>query len=152
MQVISKRKIALLLGLSIFINANAATCTVSNDGLNFGNYNPLALTDTTTTVNVQVSCSGLVSNVSYDIKLSSGSSGNINTRKLLNGANEIVYNIYTESSYTSIWGDGITGNAVVGTATAPAETKSHTGYAIIPHSQAITPGLYSDNITITLTY
>ncbi len=147
-----KRKIALILGLSILINANAATCTVSNDGLNFGTYNPLGLTDTASTFNVQVACTGLSSNLSYDIKLSSGNSGNINTRKLLNGTEQLVYNIYTEASYTSIWGDGITGNAVVGTAVAPTDTKNHTGYAIIPHSQAITPGLYSDNITITLTY
>lgn len=150
--MINKQKIALILGLSIFINANAATCSVTNDGLNFGTYNPLAITDTTSTFNVQVACSGLVSNISYDIKLNAGNSGNINTRKLLNGANEIIYNIYTESGYTSIWGDGINGNAVVGTANAPSETKNHTGYAIIPHSQAITPGTYSDNITITLTY
>ncbi len=147
-----KKNIALILGLGILINANAATCSVSNDGLNFGTYNPFNLTDTSSTFNIQVTCSGLASNLSYDIKLNAGNSGNINTRKLLNGTEQLVYNIYTEASYTSIWGDGITGNTVVGTAVAPTDTKNHSGYAIIPHSQAITPGAYTDNITITLTY
>ncbi len=150
--MISKKHIAFILGFSIFLNANAATCSVTNDGLNFGEYNPLNLTDTTSTFNVQVSCSGLVGNVNYDIKLNSGNSGNISLRKLTNGANQLSYNIYTDSAHTTIWGDGFTGNAVTGTATAPADTKNHTGYAIIPQSQGIAPGAYTDNITITLTY
>ncbi len=46
----------------------------------------------------------------------------------------------------------VNGIAGTDTATLNISATAVTGYAIIPHSQAITPGLYSDNITITLTY
>jgi spore coat protein U-like protein len=68
-------------------------------------------------------------------------------------AGTLNYNIYTTAARNTVWGDGTASTAtVVGTGTGLLQTV--TVYGQIPAGQAatVTPGNYSDTVTITVTF
>ncbi len=136
------------------------TCTVSGSTLNFGNYNPLSGSTVRINSAITISCSQTVggSTVNYTIALSTGASNSYATRTLLNGVHSLNYNLYTSSSYGTVWGDGSGGSSTVSGSGNLALlggtfTNTATVYGQIPALQTtVIPGAYSDTITITLTY
>ncbi|MBS0288665.1 MAG: spore coat protein U domain-containing protein [Proteobacteria bacterium] len=133
------------------------TCSVASQPLVFGNYHVQNGTQTTTTGNVQVTCSALVAglNVSYNIKLNSGSSGNFSARTLKSGANNLNYNLYTSATYAQVWGDGSGSTVIVSDAyilSLLSVTRNYTVYGKIPALQNVAVGAYSDTITVTVEY
>ena len=73
------------------------------------------------------------------------------------GAVVLNYNLYSNSTRTTVWGDGtgstqtVLGSNQVKPAT-PTFTDNFTVYGSVPALQDAAVGAYSDNITITLTY
>lgn len=149
-------------------NAHAlgATCTVSSTGMAFGAYQPVTLAgeltsvDKTSTANVRVVCTGLLALGGYTISLgpSTYGTGNlISTRYLnntTNGGAYMAYNIFTENTYTTIWGNGTTGSLVTGTSALiiGTSTNNHTVYGKVPAGQnTLKAGSFSDSLTMTLT-
>jgi spore coat protein U-like protein len=55
-------------------------------------------------------CSG---NYTYDIRLSSGSSGSYSGRSMANGGHHLAYSLYVNSTRTSVTGDGSSGTYTV---------------------------------------
>jgi spore coat protein U-like protein len=153
----------LVLGLACAPLAPAATtvnCTVSTTGIAFGIYNPLNAVADASTGTIKVLCSGSgtgSANVTLSVTLSTGLSGSYATRKMFSGANALNYNIYWSTAYNQIIGDG-TGGSFAGTAgpfAVPAggsNTATGTFYGLLPASQDVAPGAYSDVITVTVTY
>ena len=131
------------------------SCTVSATGIDFGNYNPVAVGDNDSTGTVRVRCTLLVALAgSYTIELNKGSSSTYAPRKLTNGASTLNYNIYTTNARNVIWGDGTGGSQSVTTNfTALLGIDQTTNvYGRIPAGQNAVIGSYSDLITVTLVF
>ena len=67
----------------------------------------------------------------------------------------MAYNIFTESAYTTIWGNGSTGSMVTGTSALilGTSTNNHVVYGKVPAGQStLKAGNFSDALTMTLTY
>ena len=150
-------------------NAHAlvATCSVSSTGMAFGIYQPLTFAgkltsvDKTSTANVSVVCTGLLATGGYTISLgpSTYGTGNlISTRYLNNATNggaNMAYNIFTEGTYTTIWGNGTTGSLVTGTSALiiGTSTNNHTVYGkVLAGQNTLKAGSFSDSLAMTLTY
>jgi spore coat protein U-like protein len=143
--------------------AHAATsinCTASASGIAFGIYNPLSAFADASTGTLKVTCNGSgtgSANVTVNVTLSAGLSGSYAARKMLSGVNSLKYNIYWSTAYNQIIGDG-TGGSFAGSAgpfVVPAGGSNFatgTLYGLIPASQDVAPGAYSDVITVTVTY
>lgn len=157
------RTIGLAAGLGLLPMAQAATtvnCTASASGIAFGIYNPLSATANASTGNLNVVCNGSGTgsvNVTLTVTFSTGMSGTYANRQMFSGANTLNYNIYWSAAYNQIVGNG-TGGSFSGTAgpfpVAAGGTSTATGtlYGLIPASQDVVPGGYSDVITVTVTY
>lgn len=138
------------------------SCTVSSDGVSFGDFNAFG-SNVDVTGTVTVSCSGVVSlidhMVEYDIALNKGLySASFDPRQMGNGTYRLNYNLYRESTRNQIWGDGTGGTWVVSgtiplTILLPSGSAEHVVYGRIPGPQATAhEGDYSDTITVTVTY
>lgn len=156
---------ALVLGLTLAVPAQAlclpavCTCTVSTTPVAFGSYSPLAFGNTDTTGSVKVGCGGVVGLlIPYNIAISAGGSGSYTDRRMSNGAYSLHYNLYTDPSYSTLWGDGSSATQIVSWSVtldvlglAPLQT--HWIYGRIPGRQlTVVPGSYADTISVTLTY
>jgi spore coat protein U-like protein len=138
----------------------ACSCGVSATGVLYPTYAPQATSPTTGTGVVSVNCSiisGLVSLVvSYSINLSTGSSGTFSARTMTQGSSALSYNLYTNSTHATVWGDTTGGTSDVTDsyllALGPATTKNYTVYGQIPISQNVIAGSYTDSIVVTITY
>lgn len=131
------------------------SCSVSASGITFGNYDPLASSDTVATGSIDVSCTLTVALPgSYDIALSTGSSGSYSSRMMSNGSTNLNYNLYTSPSYTQVWGDGSGGSSKVNRSFSALllMNQTTTVYGRIPALQNIAAGAYADTITVTITY
>jgi spore coat protein U-like protein len=135
------------------------TCTLATTNAAFGSYNPLAFGNTDTTNTIKVSCGGVAGLlIPFNIALSAGSGGSYANRRMKSGANWLAYNLYTDASYSTVWGDGSSATQLVSAGVtldvlglAPAQTF-HV-YGRIPGRQLTTvPGVYSDTLSVTLTY
>lgn len=133
------------------------TCTIAANPFNFGSYAPLSGTTTSTTGTVSVTCSALIAglNVSYVISLTSGSSGTYTARKMQFSPYQLNYNLYTDAAYSTVWGDGTASTSTVSDSYNLAlisMTRNYTVYGLIPASQQVGAGSYTDTITATVTF
>lgn len=138
--------VALLLGGCA--SAHAA-CTLSVVGLNFGTYNTFNALDTKIATTMDVACSA---NTPYTVSLSSGS-GSFAQRTLTNGTHLLAYNLYLDSAYLGVWGDGSSGTGTAsGMGTGISKKTTFTVYGRVPAGQNAYVGSYSDTITVTVTF
>jgi spore coat protein U-like protein len=135
-------------------------CTATAGGIAFGVYNPLSTVGTASTGSLKIACSGSgfgATEITVNVSLSAGLSGNYATRTLVSGSNVLDYNIYWSTAYNQIIGDG-TGGSYSGSAgpitiyAGGSGQATGTMYGYIPPSQDVAPGGYSDVITVTVTY
>lgn len=128
------------------------TCTVSAADLNFGNYTSAQGTNLDQSTTVTVNCTNLLP---YSVALSTGSGTYTNRTMTDSGsANPLNYNLYTDGTYTTVWGDS-SGSTGVVTGTGTGSSQALTVFGRVPSSQ--TPGgtgVYTDKtpITVTVTY
>ena len=137
--------------------AASATCVASTANVVFGTYNPMSTTAATATGSVTVACtmtSGISLVTAYTIALSKGL-GSYTTRTVSTGSSTLNYNLYTGSSYATIWGDGTASTSTVndgyllGISTV---TRNYPVYGRMPALQNAAAGDYSDTIIVTVTY
>lgn len=147
-----------------FGSAHAAGCSVSSTGLAFGSYQPLNFPGRppspalTSNASVSLVCTGIVGGGNYTLALGPsavGSGDRISTRYLANpsGGDFLAFNVYTNGSYSTIWGDGIAGGVLGGNIAAGDSTQMLTVYGRIPAGQnTLRTGSFSGAMTVTLTY
>lgn len=148
--------IAVSLTLLVPTFARAAShCSVSANNYSFGNYDPMSSlpTNVTGTNLISVTCNGNGSST-ITVDLSTGSSGVYFPSRQMNSAfttDVVNYNLYTDASLTTVWGDGTggTGNVVIPYAMG---VSNFTVYGLIPAQQNIGAGSYADTITVTVTF
>lgn len=126
-----------------------AACSVNATNLAFGNYNPAQVAVTNGQNTVTVTCtSGTTYNVGLDLGVGSGAT--LAARRMTSGANTLNYNLYSNASRTTVWGNTIGTNTVAGTGNGVAQPL--TVYGSIPAEQYVPAGNYLDTINVTVTY
>ena len=140
---------AFLLCLLPGVAQAAASCTAAATTIAFATINPFGA-PVTSNGTITVACSGGTTGATYTIALSKGS-GTFATRTMKSGANALNYNLYTTSALSTIWGDGTGGTSTV-TGTNTKITSLFTVYGRLPTPQGVSPAVYSDTITVTVTY
>jgi len=151
----------MVLGWSVSAMATCigvgCSCSISATPVAFGNYNPLSSSAVTTTGTISVTCSALVAslNVSYTVTLSQGNSGSYTPRTMTHGIYSLQYNLYLDSLYSSIWGNGSGGTSFLTDSyilNLFSETRNYTVYGRVPGSQNVGTGSYTDSIVATVTF
>jgi len=140
------RRCSLIAGALLALpGAALADCSLNVIGVAFGQYDPFSTTDTDITGSVSMNCD---TETSVQVSFSAGF-GPFATREMKSGLNAILYNLFTDPSHLTIWGDGSPGTSLV---SISGTTGSHTVYGRIPARQNAPVGTYGDTITVTLTF
>jgi spore coat protein U-like protein len=138
-------------------HAGAAVCTVSVSGVSFSSFNPLPGQSAVTNGTITVTCTGNpLDSASYTITIAPGL-GSYAGRDMAAGAHGLAYNLYRDSGYTQVWGDGMTaGTFSVSdsvTLSSSSCTKNYIVYARIAGGQKVAPaGAYHDSLLVTISY
>lgn len=124
------------------------TCSISATALAFGSYNPSSPSLNAANT-VSITCTN---GTSYSVALNAGSgSGTVANRLMTGSSATLGYNIYTDNTYSVVWGDG-SGTSVPKTGTGSGVVQNLTGYGQIATGQYQPAGNYTDTITATVTY
>jgi spore coat protein U-like protein len=96
--------------------AQASSCTASGSTIAFGTISPIANVATTASGSITVTCTwdaaALFRNVLVCANVGTGDGSSTSApRSLLNGSNALNYNLYTDSAYSTLWGDTATSSA-----------------------------------------
>ena len=135
----------LLAAGAIAAPAQATTCDIAPQGVNFGAYDPFEPADLDGVGNISVTCDG---DASVTISLSSGT-GSYSPRTMISGADHMAYNLYTSAQRIMVWGDGSAGSDTV---SATIRTGQFPIYGRIPARQNVPRGDYGDTIFVTISY
>ena len=134
--------------------ATHAACTVALGNLSFGPYDPLSSSPATTSGNATVTCPDTPP-PTVTIQLSpSAVSGGFFPRRMRNavGSDVLDYNFYADTGAATIWGDGTGGTTTRSQKVNKNAPWSVTFYGRIAPNQDVTPGSYSDTLTITIVF
>jgi spore coat protein U-like protein len=125
-------------------------CTALSGTLNFGNFNPVTVTNQLdATGTILVTCT---QDASVVLSLSKGNGATFAARVLTSGSDTIPYNIYTASDHATIFGDGTSSTGTItidGAGSTPVSTDI---FGRIPAAPSAVAGNYTDSITITASY
>lgn len=147
-------KIFLSLLPLIFANTTFAACNVSTTTVNFGAYNVLSPGTTDSTGSITILCDEAPPpDVTAAIGQSPNSGGfNPRQMKLVGGTDLLSYNLYTDTTYTNIWGDGTSGTVTQTKRATKNRPQTLQVYGRIPPGQDVSVGSYNDTLTITITW
>jgi len=126
-----------------------AVCEVTATDLDFGDYTAQSGTPLLGTTLLRTTCTP---NTTYNIGLNEGTSpgATVNQRKMVSGAQVLNYQLYSDASRSTIWGNTTGTDTVTGVGTGIAQ--DHTVFGSIPASQVIPAGDYQDTITVRVYY
>jgi len=135
-------------------NSVQVSPSVLATSLVFGIYSAGSASPTLSNSTVTVSCSNTNYKLpSFTVALSAGGAGGFNPRKMSSSGSNLNYNMYIDSTYTTIWGDGTSGTATQSyNGSLGLNQVLFTNYGRVPASQFVKAGGYTDTITVTVTY
>ena len=129
-----------------------ANCSVSTTAVNFGSVNVLSGANVDATGGLSVTCTNGTA-WAASANAGAGTGASLATRKMASGANLLNYGLYTESTRTTVWGDGAGGTTGTFSGTGSGSAQASTIYARVPSGQTSVPaGSYADTVTVTVTY
>ncbi len=163
-----RRRLAWLWLLAVIgpvaAHAGAPACTISTQGLAFGNYDPTSATAVSANGSILFNCTYTGTGFTATLTISSGNSGSYTNRTLIFRTQSLNYNIYVNAANTEIFGGTVAGTYYYYLC-YPGGTVSCTGgggqsgtqyiapmYGLLPAQQDVSAGVYSDSIIATLTY
>ncbi len=128
-------------------------CTVSATPISFGNYDVFLATPTDTSSEISIICPFRRPRPVTIAIGPSKVSGSFNPRQmqLLIGPDRLDYNLFTNRSMSTIWGDGTGGTATV-TRRVGRRPRNVSVYGRIPPGQNVSIGSYGDVVTVTITW
>ena len=131
-------------------NRAEAACTLSASSVTFPLYNVFSASTTDSTGTVTYTCS----NADHDIRISisKGSSTTFTPRGLKRGTEALSYNLFTDSTFGTIWGDGTGTTTTYFNHNPPNSAVTLTVYARIPAAQDVSVGTYTDTVVVTIDY
>lgn len=123
-------------------------CQVSATNIDFGDYRAVTAADLDANSTIAVRCTLATA---YEIGFNQGLGGaSVNDRKMLQGSNELSYQLFRDPARTQNWGNTLTTDTVAGTGTGVSQNFQV--YARIPSNQNVATGAYTDTITVTVTF
>lgn len=130
-----------------------AVCLASATAMAFGTYTQGAGDDLQTSA-VNVRCT---TGTAFTVGLNAGATAGatVTTRAMLNGTNQLAYQLFRDAGRTQNWGTTAGTDTVAGTGTGVANTVALTVYGRIVDSTAnqnVPAGNYTDTVTVTVTY
>ncbi len=133
------------------------SCSVSSSGVSFSppSYDPFDYDPTYKNGTITVTCFGLLGGI-FTVDLSTGGSGSYAQRKMYKGTDSLDYNLYVDSGYATVWGDGSGGtgrqsiNCILACLAFPNVFDVYG--RITARQLSAVPGSYSDTITVTVTF
>ncbi|MDX3805180.1 MAG: spore coat U domain-containing protein [Bosea sp. (in: a-proteobacteria)] len=129
------------------INIQANCAVISASDLNFGNTGVLS-TNIDSTSNISVQCT---TSTPYTIGLNQGvNGGSVTTRQMAGSGGLINYSLFRDSGRTQNWGSTAGTDTVAGVGNGAAQ--NYTVYGRVPAQTTPAPALYTDTITVTVTY
>jgi spore coat protein U-like protein len=137
-------------GTTFTVSATVSSaCLVSATDLAFGAYDTTSTSPNDNVSAVTVACT---IGTPYEVGLSAGggASATMANRKMTSGVNVLEYSLYSNAGHTSVWGNTVGTDALV--ATAVLLPTAHTVYGRVPALQNVPAGIYSDTITVAVTY
>jgi len=136
----------------VFPTVAHAACTISATGVNFGNYDVFTAAADDSTGTITLRCGNADNHVT--VTLSRGSSGTFSPRRMAKaGGEQLAYNVYTDATRTTIWGDGTGGTSIYSQANPPNnQDVVVTVYGRIPASQDVSVGSYTDTLVATINF
>lgn len=144
-------KIGLKIGIGLaIINVAQANCLFNVGNLGFGNYqSPYQYTDVLSSSLISLSCDSYSTGNTLTIKMYQGQSPTFD-RYLSSGKEQLYYNLYLDSSRSSVWGDGTNGTVVYNTT---IQTKNDINiFSKVYKNQNVAPGNYQDNIVFEMNF
>jgi spore coat protein U-like protein len=137
----------LMMFMARFASGQLLSCTVSVPTMNFGTYTGALSTPGATPATV--TCPILLS---YNVGLNAGvgAGATTTTRKMTGpGSATLSYQLFQNSSRTTIWGNTVGTDTVSGVGTSGAQTINI--YPQAAAGQNVAPGTYTDTITVSVT-
>lgn len=163
-RAVNMRRLPVLLMLCLLCIVASATraqafkCDVTATGVNFGSYDVFSPVPLDSTGSINISCNIPSKNphapLAVTVSLSPGNSGSFAQRAMqqAGGPDQMNYNLYTNASMSTIWGDD-GGSSSVQTAFVTRDMPYRaTIYGRIPARQNVRAGSYGDVITVTIEY
>lgn len=123
------------------------SCAVSASDLAFGTYDPASATDKTGASTVSVRCS---LGTPYTVSLNNGTYASGSTRRMAAGASRLTYQVYKDVAATQVFGSVADALGVSGIGTGVVIPSII--YGVIPKTQNVGSGSYTDQITVTVDY
>jgi spore coat protein U-like protein len=122
-------------------------------GVGFGSYDVFNASPTVATGTIRYECSNFPAGGEVvTLQFSRGNAATYSPRIMLNGAQQMQYNLYLDAAYTKIWGDGTGGTSFYSQNTLNGVGTSVTIFGRIPAGQDLTVGPYTDTITVTMNW
>lgn len=137
-------------------SAHAQSCNFSITSVDFGNIDVTTNGVFTATATYTATCTALVSATRTCPSIGDGTGGSSSgsPRHLVNGGNQLAFNLYSDGGYTTIWGSHFWGNPYtpppvdISTIIIGNGNASLTVHARIPAGQQTLPaGLYTSSFT-----
>lgn len=131
----------------------STACNVSGSTLSFGTaINPIGTVPVDATSTLTIECTAATPySVSLSAGLNAGGATNFASRKMVNGAYALGYQLYVDNTRSSVWGNGTAGS-VVYSGNGTGGVQSVTIYGRLPSLTGTVPGTYTDTVTVTVTY
>ncbi len=146
------RVILLLVGMWGCHGWASAACHIATTEINFGPYNVFHTADVRSTSYLTVTCD-LVPPARVTLAFGpSAHSGRVMPRGLRFGSHVLQYNLYSDSALTHVWGDGTSGGSPVMHTVRKSIPLVVPVYGTIPAQQDVRAGVYSDQVTVTITW
>ncbi|RDJ26834.1 spore coat U domain-containing protein [Bosea caraganae] len=129
------------------INIQATCIVASATDMNFGNVGVLASNiDSTSTITVQCTTT-----TPYTISLNAGAHGGSVTTRQMSGSGGLVnYSLSRDAGRLQNWGETIGSDTIAGTGNGAGQ--AYLVYGRVPPQTTPSPALYTDLITVTVTY
>lgn len=141
----------LVLWCAVATHAEAGCAVSTISGVSFGVYDVFSPTALDSTGRFSYRCDwGHI----YDLRITitRGSSSTYDNRTMTSGGDALLYNLYTDSGRTTVWGDETEGTSAYYDYDFGLFRTNVTVYARIPAGQDVGAGTYSDTVTIVLNF
>lgn len=152
-----KKSAAIAISAAILLlttPAHAIRCKVTVGPINFGLYMPQTPVHVDVIGQFEVRCQAQPG--PFSVIIGPGISGNQLARTLISGgANQLNYNLYRDAARTQIWGDGTPPTFVVSGVRPDRGRPTFYNYPVygrIFAGQTPNPGIYTDNLVVTVLF
>ena len=131
-----------------------AACNVSTTAVSFGAYDVLLGSPVDAFGSISFLCDETPPpNVTVSIGQSPNSGGfTPRQMKLIGGTDLLSYNLYTGTTYTSVWGDGTSGTVTRIRRASRNRTVTLQVFGRVPPGQDVSVGSYNDTLLVTITW